>query len=318
MTSGAGSSSSSKKTADISAVVVLPGVHQDLVVPHRAMARLTTAALTNCGRAPTTVRTVRRRLTGCDASQVEHAIPRARKQSRTPRTSDAARLRVRRQLDAARAHPAGDAARVADDQRVVGHVAGDDGAGADERVPADRVTAQTMVQFAPSVAPRLTSVRRYSSLRDDVAPRVDDVGEHHRRPAEHVVLERRRRCRSTRCSGSSRCRRSTTPGDDDDVLADVAARADARRPVITWREVPDLRAVADRAAVVDVRRIGGRSKRWRTSSPGTEPGMRHRRDGAVTVGAAGSDAPARSTAARRRCRSRGPRASPGRPACGDR
>ena len=39
------------------------------------------------------------------------------------------------------------------------------------------------------LAPRLTSVCRYSSLRDTWLRGLIDVGEHHRRPAEHVVFE---------------------------------------------------------------------------------------------------------------------------------
>jgi hypothetical protein len=62
------------------------------------------------------------------------------------------------------AHPADAARRHAHHQRVVGHVAADHRAGADEGM-GPTVVPQTMVQLAPSVAPRRTSVRRYSFLR---------------------------------------------------------------------------------------------------------------------------------------------------------
>ena len=54
---------------------------------------------------------------------------------------------------------------------------------------APSVTPQTIVALAPIVAPRRTSVRLILVPARHVAARVDDVGEDHRRPAEHVVLE---------------------------------------------------------------------------------------------------------------------------------
>src|SRR5690606_21223786 len=87
------------------------------------------------------------------------------------------------------AHPADAARRHADNQSIVGHVARNGGAGADEsvrpdgdaadqgRVGADRRTALDQ-GFAVLVLAR------------NVAARIDHVGEHHARAAEDIVLER--------------------------------------------------------------------------------------------------------------------------------
>ena len=88
------------------------------------------------------------------------------------------------------------------------------------------VCPHTTVQLAPSVAPRLTSVGRYSSFRETWLRGLIDVGEHHRRPAEHVVFERdagvdRHVVLDLDVVADHDARRH------DDVLADVAATADA-------------------------------------------------------------------------------------------
>src|SRR5262249_27434231 len=87
-------------------------------------------------------------------------------------------------------------------------------------------------------------------LARDVAARVHHVGEHHRRPAEHVVFE-----------DAARVDRDVVldldvvadghVGRDHHVLPDIAARADAR-VLHHVREVPDFAARADLARRVHV------------------------------------------------------------------
>ena len=108
----------------------------------------------------------------------------------------------------------------------------------DRRVRADR-------RAAPHERPPVLVLAR------DVAARIDDVREHHRRPAEHVVLELdalvdRDVVLDLHVVADPRAVHH------DDVLAERAALADDRAAEHV-AEMPDLRAGADRRAVVDVR-----------------------------------------------------------------
>src|SRR5256885_7415458 len=101
----------------------------------------------NCGRAPTIVTTFMIRAAAqyrsrwladarrnAGASAVPCPARRARRIQR--------RLHRRPQLHSALAHPSGDASRIPDDERVVGHVARHDGTGTNERLTADGLAAQ--------------------------------------------------------------------------------------------------------------------------------------------------------------------------------
>src|SRR5262245_1183012 len=86
------------------------------------------------------------------------------------------------------ARPSAQPARVAIDDGVVRHVARDHGARADEAVLAERHAADdggVGTDRCAAAHERLLVLL----LALDVAARVDHVGEHHRRTAEHVVLE---------------------------------------------------------------------------------------------------------------------------------
>src|SRR4030095_13371995 len=145
-------------------------------------------------------------------------------------------------------HPTGQPRRIADDERVVGNVPGHHRAGADKGVGANRVAAQHRAVGAETGAaldqrrPELIAARH-------VTARVDDVGEHHGRPAEDVVFERdpgvnRHVVLDLDVVTNHDLRR------DDDVLAEVAAAADSR-PAHDMAEVPDLGAVTNHGALVD-------------------------------------------------------------------
>src|SRR5579872_2129125 len=90
------------------------------------IARLTTAAFTNCGRAPTIVANLRRSvgmLIRRSYAPVNDAVQRA---AGSTRQDSHGQLGAGRQLDAARAHPPDDATWIPHDERVVGHFSGDD------------------------------------------------------------------------------------------------------------------------------------------------------------------------------------------------
>ena len=133
---------------------------------------------------------------------------------------------------AADAGPADSAGRVADHERVGGHIAGDDGAGADEGVLADRRAADHH-DPAPSVAPRANErgqQRVAAALDVRAGPQV--VGEDDARAEEHVVLD----------GDAFEDHHLVLDGDpvadnratlDVGAVADVAARADPA-PASTW------------------------------------------------------------------------------------
>src|SRR5215471_7035307 len=92
------------------------------------------------------------------------------------------------QLNPAETRPADLPGRHANHQGVVGHVFCDNGAGADEGMFANRYAANDRAVCAQG---RPSSYQRsfVFGLSIDVAPRVGYVGEDHRRPAEHVILQ---------------------------------------------------------------------------------------------------------------------------------
>src|SRR5687768_6469569 len=154
-----------------------------------AIARQTGASFTNCGRAPTTC--IRRTAPRAPASGLGDTAPLAPVAAAAGLAAGlACRAVVASEVeaDAAPAHPAVNARGVSIDHRVVGHVARDHAAGADhaiapERHPADdRGVGADRGAFPHQRLPVFV-------LALDVAPRVDHVREHHRGPAEDVVLE---------------------------------------------------------------------------------------------------------------------------------
>ena len=91
-----------------------------------------------------------------------------------------------------------------------------------------------MVALAPMLAPRFDQRLPVLVLARHVAARIDDVGEHHRRPAEHVVFEdhagvERHVVLDLDVVADDHVRR------DDHVLPDVAAAADPARGM-TWQK----------------------------------------------------------------------------------
>ena len=88
------------------------------------------------------------------------------------------------------AHPSGLPRGHAEHQREVRDVPVHGRARADKNAYCPIVTPQTTVQFAPSVAPRLTTVSRYSLLRDTAERGLHTFVNDHARAAEDVVLER--------------------------------------------------------------------------------------------------------------------------------
>src|SRR5213592_2338333 len=157
-----------------------------------------------------------------------------------------------RQPFAALAHPSHAARRHAHHQRVRRDVGRHDRAGADERVLAERDAAQDRGVGADGAAP-LHARGAVLVLARHVAPRVQHVGEHARRPAEHIVLQ-----------GHAFVDRDVVldldvvadarTGHHHHVLAQVAALADYRAGHDV-AEVPDLRAPADLRPVVDITRF---------------------------------------------------------------
>src|SRR5213596_2116308 len=157
-----------------------------------------------------------------------------------------------RQPFAALAHPSHAARRHAHHQRVRRDVGRHDRAGADERVLAERDAAQDRGVGTDGAAP-LHARGAVLVLARHVAPRVQHVGEHARRPAEHIVLQ-----------GHAFVDRDVVldldvvadlrAGHHHHVLAQVAALADdgARHDVA---EVPDLRAAADLGSIVYIARF---------------------------------------------------------------
>ena len=148
------------------------------------------------------------------------------------------------------AHPSDVPPRHADDEREIRNVAVDHGAGADERELADRDAAHDRAVGAERRAAPDDRVAVFA-LALDCAARVVDVGEHHARTAEDVVLERH----------------VVVDGDvvlDLDVVADHDAVAD--EDVLAERAVaPDAGAAADVHPVPDSRAVADAAPRRRRS-----------------------------------------------------
>src|SRR6266581_4203946 len=160
---------------------------------------------------------------------------------------------VRRQEPlAALAHPPYPARGHAHHERVRRHVGGHDGAGADERVLAERHPAHDRGIGADRAA-AFHQRGAVLVLARHVAAGVEHVGEHAGRPAEHVILE-----------GDALVDRHVVldldvvadagAGHHRHVLPEIAALAD-HGPGHHVAEVPDLRALADPSALVDVARF---------------------------------------------------------------
>src|SRR5687767_1730670 len=144
--------------------------------------------------------------------------------------------------------PAAQPAGVAVHDRVVGHVARDHRARSHEAVlPERHATHDGRVRSDRGAAPHQRLL--VFGLALDVAARVDHVGEHHRRSAEHVVLEDHARVDRDVVLDLHVVADAALRGDDH-VLPDVAAFADLA-VLHDVAEMPDLRALADAAGLVD-------------------------------------------------------------------
>ena len=156
-----------------------------------------------------------------------------------------------RQPLAVRRHPADRAAGHADHQRVVRHIVRHHGARGDEGVPTDRHAAHDggiRAERRAATNPR----REVLALAHDVAARVPDVREDHRGAAEDVILEHHAVIQRDVVLDLHVVADDDVAGNED-VLAEIAVPAEARAARHVT-EVPDLRALADLARLVDDRR----------------------------------------------------------------
>jgi len=149
------------------------------------------------------------------------------------------------------ADPADNAGGVADDEGVVGDVAGHDGARAYEGVAADAVSADDGAVGAErsAFAHAGLKVKGAAHLRIFAAG-IDDVGEHHRGSAEHVIFED-----DAFVNGDVVLNLAVIP--DVHVVADIHILPEHTilsyaRTGLYMRVMPDLRAVADEHVAVDV------------------------------------------------------------------
>src|SRR5262245_49384115 len=173
----------------------------------------------------------------------------------TRTTNDLIRNRVPgSEFDAAATHPAADATGVAQDERMVGGVCRDDRSGTDEGVAADRMSADDRAVGAEGRAASDQRPLKFV-LAHDMTAGVDQVGEDHRRAPKHVVFQDH-----AGVDGDVVLNLDVVADDhirrDHDVLSDVAPRAD-RGAGHHVGEVPDLRALADAAPLIDIRRLVG-------------------------------------------------------------
>ena len=91
------------------------------------------------------------------------------------------------QAGAALAYPALYPARISVDERVIGHIARDDGACADKAIPAQGDAANDGSVRANACA-ALDQGCLIFFLAVDMAARVDDVCQHHGRPKKNIVF----------------------------------------------------------------------------------------------------------------------------------
>ena len=154
-------------------------------------------------------------------------------------TNDLALTSIVFEAIAARAHPAGDPCRVTHHESEIRNVSGDDGAGADKSISADRHSAYDGAIGSQSRA--MPDKRRTQLVHPaDFASRIVDIGKHNRWAAKYVVLERD----SFVYRDIILNFHSVADGDirpDHDVLTDPAIPAD---PGIAqnMRDMPDGRA----------------------------------------------------------------------------
>ena len=144
-------------------------------------------------------------------------------------------------------HPADLPRGHTDHERKVRHVTSDDGAGTDKGMAPDSRAADDSAVGAEcralphERAPKLILARHRS-------PRVHDVGEHHARAAEHVVLQRHRVVDADVVLDAHVVADHDVVADVD-VLPERAVAADARARA-DMDPVPDARALTDLGALV--------------------------------------------------------------------
>src|SRR5688572_3621628 len=218
-----------------------------------AIARQTGASFTNCGRAPTTcIRRTGARALASTFGDMPPLAPVLAAAGLAAGLAGCAVVATEVEADAAPAHPAAHARRVAVDDRVVGNVPRDHAAGADHAVAAERDAADDGGIGADRGA-ALHQRLAVLVLALDVAPRVDHVREYHRGPAEHIVLDHHARVNrdvvlDLHVVADHALRRN------DHVLADIAASTDAA-VAHDVAEVPDPGAGADLGRRVDHGRV---------------------------------------------------------------
>src|SRR5438105_2449881 len=150
------------------------------------------------------------------------------------------------------AHPAHAPRRHADHQRVILDVMRDDGAGADERILTERDAADDRRVCADAGSTPHACCAVFVLSRD-VAPRIDDVGEHHRRSAEHVVLQLDALIH-THVVLDLAISSDARAVHHDDILSKTTMLADHSAGHY-MAKMPDLRPRSDRRAGIDVRRL---------------------------------------------------------------
>ena len=156
------------------------------------------------------------------------------------------------QRNAACAHPAVLPGRVSIDQGVIGDISRYDRACAHEGVPPNGSSTNNRAVGANGCA--LSNQRGLIFVfSGHMTSRIHYVGEHHGRPAEHIVFQDttgidRNVVLDLHVVADDYVRRN------DDILPNVAVRADARI-LHDMREMPDFRAGTDSTRLVDVTRF---------------------------------------------------------------